>query len=197
MSNIYFTPYMGDKYFDGFNGKKLLALQESYFGSEEDMPSTDLTTKLIESYLDPLDHFSHWKNSFRKFERCITGKELTQEEREDFFAHLAFYNYVQEGLSASQKVTKKQYKEAEEPFWETIDKLQPDNIVVWGYRLFDNLPKTNFFKDETIEIDGTKAYTGHYILNNGHKVCVIAIRHPAAAFSWELHHKIITQWFNR
>lgn len=95
-------------------------------------------------------------------------------------------------MNASRKCpTDIMFTEAEQPFWEIIEYLDPDLIIVWGKtRMYDNMPFDSWKKDDPIKLENVEAYSGWYELNDKN-IRIIWIAHPSSAFFWSKWHKII------
>ena len=198
MEHVKFMPWKGENYQkDGFNGKRILVIGESFYCSEEDAVAT-LTDKIVNDYLairngEPCDNKGRWTNTYLKFERSLVGEETTPERSREIWNSIAFYNYLQVPMSgARESGTKMDYKNAEKAFFEVINELQPDLIIVWGVgKLFNNLPEDNWRWGETLEFDGRPVKNGYYQLKNGNDVRCIAVKHPSTGYSWDKWHEVI------
>lgn len=199
MQNVFFKPWIGKNYEKaGIFQKKILALGEAHIcggcetcGIKHAPFCEEVTTKkVIEDYLK--DHSGNWSRTFRKFERALVGVHTDNSQSDTIWNSIAFYNYIQVGMDASRKrPTDIMFTEAERPFWEVIEHLGPDLIIVWGKtRMYDNMPFNSWKKDTPIKIENVEAYSGWYRLN-GKEIRIIWIAHPSSAFSWSKWHKII------
>jgi hypothetical protein len=204
MKDVKFLPWEGENYQKGgFNGKKILVIGESFYCSEEEAVAT-LTTNIVEDYLairkgEYRKNNGGWTNTYLKFERSLKGKETNPEESRIIWNSIAFYNYLQVPMSgARESGSPIDYKNAEKAFFEVLNKLQPDLIIVWGVRLFQKLPgiKEGWIGCDLLEFDwdngqNKKINNGYYQLKNGKKSRVVAIYHPSVGYSWDKWHKVI------
>ena len=147
MKHVKFEPWVGNKYTDGFCGRKILVIGESFYCSEEEAIAT-LTTQIVEDYLairkgDFRKNNGDWTKTYLKFERSLVGEETKPEKSQEIWNSIAFYNYLQVPMSgARESGSPIDYKNAEKAFFEVLDELQPDLIIVWGVgKLFNNLPE--------------------------------------------------------
>jgi hypothetical protein len=109
---------------------------------------------------------------------------------------LAFFNYLQVALTKSRKAgTNEDYKESQIAFFEVIDKLQPELIIVWGMRLFYKLPEEGWIWGDKLKVDEINVKNGYY-QRNGKKSRVIAVYHPSVGYSWDWWHKVIASQLN-
>lgn len=193
MKNVTFSPAVGEHYQEGFKGKKVLVLGESHYDvSNDEKDITKIVIQRFQEYqLGKGESFAHWMNTFTKFARSFDNKELEGNQVADFYDSVAFYNYVQESLDESRKSpTKEQFANSEKAFFEVLEELQPDVIIVWGHRLWDNMTANNVEYDE----DNDEYY---YVLNNGKKVLTVGIKHPSANnFSYESAYAVLKQYFD-
>ena len=132
---------------------------------------TSLTDKIVTDYLairkgESRDNNGRWTNTYLKFERSLKGKETNPEDSKEIWNSIAFYNYLQIPMSgARESGTTMDYKNAEKAFFEVLNELQPDLIIVWGVdRLFDNLPEDNWKMGESLDYDGWPIKNGYYQL---------------------------------
>jgi len=200
MKNVFFEPWEGKQYqTGGIFGKKILVLGESHYCGEckqcgiKYYPHCDNinTNGLIEQYLSGVK--DNWTPTFLKFERSLVNKETTLEDSNKIWNSIAFYNYLQVAKDESRQAgTKEEYTEAEQPFWEVLECLQPDLIIVWGMRLYRYLPWTNWIESDDIIIDGYSIPNGYYQLPCGKKIRVIPIWHPSTGYSWDWWYKVLS-----
>lgn len=217
---VKFLPWIGDKYEEGVyydekgelcygngKGKKLIVLNEGIYNGETEKDAERslgenkhswLVYEMIHRFIDKSSNFSLGVNHrpFIRFERALAGKErLSMEERADLWNHVAFYTYVQEPLDVFPP-TEKQYEDAQKSFLSLVDKCQPDVIVVWGKRLYYNLPLSGQ-QGEDIWTDDEYTETWFFYRNN-HNIKVLPISHPSyAGFVLTNWHKIMKEAITR
>lgn len=198
MEHVFFKPWVGKNYEKrGFNDKKILVIGESFYCSEEEAVAT-LTTNIVEDYLairkgEYRDNNGSWTNTYLKFERSLKGKETNPEESREIWNSIAFYNYLQVPMSgARESGSPVDYKNAEKAFFEVLNKLQPDLIIVWGVgKLFNNLPEDRWTWGKPLNVEGRDINNGYYQLNNKNEVRCIAVYHPSVGYSWDKWYKVI------
>ena len=199
MEDVNFLPWVGKNYQKrGFNDKKILVIGESFYCSEEEAVAT-LTTIIVEDYLairkgEYRKNNGGWTNTYLKFERSLKGKVTTPEESQTIWDSIAFYNYLQVPMSgARESGSPIDYKNAEKAFFEVLNDLQPDLIIVWGVgKLFNNLPEDRWTWDKPLNVDGWDINNGFYQLNNKNQVRCIAVYHPSTGYQWDWWHKVIS-----
>ena len=197
MKHVKFEPWVGNKYTDGFCGRKILVIGESFYCSEEEAIAT-LTTQIVEDYLairkgDFRKNNGDWTKTYLKFERSLVGEETKPEKSQEIWNSIAFYNYLQVPMSgARESGLPIDYKNAETAFFEVLNDLQPDLIIVWGVgKLFNNLPEDRWTWGKSLNVEGMDINNGYYQLNNKNEVRCIAVYHPSAGYSWDKWHKVI------
>ena len=100
-----------------------------------------------------------------------------------------FYNYVQTCVSKARKSPEKwQFDESEDAFFEVLDYYKPDVILVWGTRLWESLPYTNYEPNSNCEYDGYEYRCGTYTTNSGLVIPCYEMQHPFSGFSWSWWH---------
>lgn len=156
-AGVKYLPFVGDQYEDGisFNdngelvlgkkekpGKRVLVLGESHYCDEDlsDEKLSSFTRNVLDCYLDSEERYS-WMRTFVKFERALSNTVTNFEDRNSIWNHLMFYNYLQRPLRGTRMAgDSEDYEEAKAPFFAILEQYQPDCIIVWGRRLFENLP---------------------------------------------------------
>lgn len=199
MKDVRFEPWVGKNYkTSGYNGKKILVIGESFYCSEEEAVAT-LTTIIVEDYLairkgEYRKNNGGWTDTYLKFERSLKGKVTTPEESQTIWDSIAFYNYLQVPMSgARESGSPIDYKNAEKAFFEVLNELQPDLIIVWGVgKLFNNLPEDRWTWDKPLNVDGWDINNGFYQLNNEKRARCIAVYHPSTGYQWEWWYKVIS-----
>lgn len=199
MNSIHFLPWVGKEYTKGINGKRVMALGESHYCANpetEAIPS--LTQEIIADLTDVNSPHEHYKNTYTKFERALEGDIVVKEDKLALWNSIMFYNYVQQPISGARVAPNSaQFKSSESAFFTVLKQYQPDIILVWGQRLFSNMPTENANPHEVYFADGTSSKALSYTLENGHIVRVLQITHPSAGFDWCYWHEIISQFIKQ
>ena len=201
MKHVRFEPWKGENYeTSGFNGKKILVIGESFYCSEEeaDKYAATLTEKIVNDYLairngEFRENKGEWTNTYLKFERSLVGEETTPERSREIWNSIAFYNYLQIPMSgARESGSPIDFKNAEKAFFEVINELQPDLIIVWGVgKLFNNMPEDRWTWGKRLDVDGWDINNGYYQLDNEKQVRCIAVYHPSTGYQWDWWYKVI------
>lgn len=190
MNNVKFLPWVGKNYpTGGIFGKKILVLGESHYCTDaEAVP--ELTNLVVKEHLDGTSI-----STFTKFERSLVGHPTEEKEKREIWDSIVFYNYLQVNMADARLAgTKAQYKAAEEPFWEVLEEYRPEYVIVWGNRLWDNIPSENFKALNSVVLEKYEAGDGVYTLKDGTEVKVIAVYHPSSGYDWERWYKYLKMW---
>lgn len=204
MEHVLYEPWEGRDYkTGGVFGKKILAIGENFYCSEEVIKKLpegkSLTDKVVNDYLairngEFRDNKGRWTNTYLRFERSLKGKETTPEDSQEIWNSIAFYNYLHVPMSGpGESGTPEDYKESENAFLEVIEELQPELIIVWGVtKLFYSLPEEKWTEGEDLIVDGNRVKNGYYQLKNEKSSRLIAVNHPSRGYSWNRWHKVIS-----
>lgn len=205
-AGVKFLPFVGDQYSYGisFNdngelvlgteakpGKKVLVLGESHYCDEDlsDEELSSFTREVLDCYLKSEERYS-WMRTFLKFERALSNAD-TNIDSKSIWNHLMFYNYLQCPLRGLRMAgDSRRYEDATTPFFAILKKYKPDYIIVWGRRLFVNLPSENVREGEympSIEIN-----IWSYQID-GHTIMVLPVVHPSGGFLWGYWHEVIVE----
>ena len=206
MSDIRFNPWVGDKYALGIIGydangkviygtasqvgKKILVLGESHYCANPETEATAfLTIDIIADILNPDSEWEAYKNTYTKFIKSLIGSiaDLEQNDKENAWQHVVFYNYVQTPMSGARVApTAEDFKNSERAFFEVLQTYKPDVVIVWGNRLYNNLPKGGK------QLDDLTIATGNFTGNStemwsynvcGRDIAVMPITHPSTGYS--------------
>ena len=205
MDSCFFSPRIGKDYArGGIFGKKILALGESHYcgsgcadcGECGKHPEcSDFTTNVVNWCLDSSVEREGWMNTYLKFERSLVGKETTPLESRKIWDSIAFYNFLQVAMGGAREAgTNQQYRAAAEPFMQVLEELQPDVLIVWGVRLWNNLPNRNWADGSKVAVDGYEVQNGYYTLPSGKKVKAVCVYHPSVGYDWSFWHKVIVNF---
>lgn len=204
-AGVKFLPFVGDQYSYGisFNdngelvlgtkenpGKKVLVLGESHYCDEDlsDEELSSFTRDVLKCYLSSEERYG-WMRTFVKFEHALANADANIDSN-SIWSRLMFYNYLQRTLQGPRMAGEKYYEEAKKPFFAILEKYKPDYIIVWGRRLFLNLPSENVLEGEympSIEIN-----IWSYQID-GHTIKVLPVVHPSGGFLCGYWHEVIVE----
>lgn len=199
MGKMHFKPWVGKSYARGINGKRVMALGESHYCATPKEAVADLTSNVVNYYLSQEREHEGWMNTYTRFASALmSGKKLSRAECVEAWNKILFYNYVQVPISAPRVApTSEQFATGEKPFFELLEQYKPHRILVWGKRLYNNLPQQG---DELPGIElpnGKSIEVWGYSLPDGSVVKLLPITHPSApTFSPSEWYPIIQYFIN-
>ena len=204
MSAINFQPWVGKDYQQGgIFGKKILVLGESHYCEDElkengrCYPSCERAKMLARCHSQTIDVIEELLNDYKGlsyqktfvcFERAVMGKELSLSERAQFWNSVVFYNYMQYAQSGPVRPLE-QKNDSSEAFKEILEKFSPDYIIVWGQRLYSNMPDWGG-EESFISINDQDI--------NGKKIPAMSVYHPStpSGKNWEYWHEYYKIFLN-
>lgn len=191
-SKIFFQPRVGTKYNEGFKGLKILILGESHYCGEACEPCaittlpccTKFTLNVMDRYIDyknGLDSHESWMRTFTRFTNVLFGEQVHSKRLIEFWDSVIFYNYVQSSTNKSRiPPTYQQFKHSEDAFFEVLETYEPDAILIWGKRLWGNLPENGEWATESVS-DSELALPFYYSVNNK-KIPAFCLYHPSSSY---------------
>ena len=187
MKHVFFKPWVGDNFSNGgLWSKKILILGESHYQWDEEIPLTDknLTIQCVREQIDGGYTKAFWTNIVI----TLLNTRPSLEDKYHCWHSVAFYNYIQSSVGFGPRVSPsdEMWGKSQEAFFEVLNELQPNCIIVLGYRLWDNLPCDG---EQGPVIDGApKEDTWLYPVNGNTHALAYGVRHPSAGFSgWSWH----------
>ena len=193
-----FLPWVGLHYNEGIAGRRIMVLGESHYCASESDAVPEITSTIIKDLLDPNSEHEGYKNTYTKFERALAGKSLTFSEKREAWNSILFYNYVQVPISGARIApTSLEFSSSETAFFDVLEEYLPDSIIVWGERLYNNLPRRGRQLPDLELSNGDSFETWGYDLSTGHTVQLLRITHPSSAFVPEYWHEVITSFIGR
>lgn len=161
MNKPNFAPYVGPQY--ASQPLKLLVLGESHYFGESDFEAFhnqtksfhSVTQEVVEHYIGYLkgenDH-EGWMNTYSKFFNVLFRDKLSSEDLIGSWEKCCFYNYVQFPTGGPRtSPTEEEFEQGFSVFQTQLEVLKPDLIIVWGYRLFENMPQEHLTIDKSGE----------------------------------------------
>ncbi|MCD9472930.1 hypothetical protein GLP21_19690 [Photobacterium carnosum] len=170
-----FKPWVGNKYFsENQFGIRILLLGESHYGDESE--DENFTIDVVKKW-GKGEELGESLPFFKKIAVSLlnlnSAYELSDKDREEFWDHVAFYNYIQTivGEGPRERPIQDMWEESKPLFYTVLDHLKPDLIIVLGKELSYNIPE--------VDID----------------ICVI--QHPSTGFSYSIWNPKIQESINR
>lgn len=161
----FFTPFVGGNYKKGINGKKVLVLGASFYCDKtqcqfftqctsveyKDSSAYDAICPIYtrdnkELHLEAEYCIEDGVATYQKFARGM-GKYVGTDDYDEIWSHMAFTNYVQFFLPATNgyRITRKSdlSERDYEAFVETLEELKPDIVIVWGGVINNRIKQDN------------------------------------------------------
>ena len=201
----FFEPFVGKRYAEGINGKRLLVLGASFYCDRVKCPFFASCTSVImkdSSAFDtkcpeyqPAGKKLHLEPSYCVEDAPVTyqrfaaymGKHLGTDDYNTIWDHLAFTNYVQFFLPATngsfRETTWSDISERDlAAFTEVVQKLQPDIVIVWGSVINSCLKERNPYLADRKELQETEYYICHLNIPGAEKpIAIINPYHPSSS----------------
>lgn len=159
---VYFRPWIGADYGKGSRWNvSLLLLGEAHYDSTEDEVTPRFTQQCIEAHASGKLQDAYWTNVMN----TVLGESgsPSADERQAFWDSVAFYNYVQQmvGSGPTNRVAEQMWRDAEAPFLEVVRELEPECILVFGKKLWNELPEPDDW-GPVVSIDNEQTETKYY-----------------------------------
>jgi hypothetical protein len=202
MKNVFFKPWVGKNYSStGINGKKLLILGESHYCGEncptcgkleiDDKNCREFTTNVVNGFLKYKEgdgECEGWMNTYTKFGNIFYNRHLSFDEVQAFWDSIVFYNFVQSSTNGPRESpTSKEFTKSASAFFEILQEYKPDLIIVWGKRLWHQMPETNDYGKEKIMFEDQDRGPFRYYTIDQKKIPAFKIYHPSSSifnYSW-------------
>lgn len=203
--NQFFEPFIGKRYAEGINGKRILVLGASFYCDRVKCPLFASCTSVImkdSSAFDtkcpeyqPAGKKLHLEPSYCVEDAPVTyqrfaaymGKHLGTDDYDTVWDHLAFTNYVQFFLPATNgSFRETSWSDISErdlaAFTEVVQRLQPDIVIVWGSVINSCLKERNPYLADRKELQETKYYICHLNIPGAEKpIAIINPYHPSSS----------------
>lgn len=159
-TNLFFTPWVGEDYKKGINGKRILVLGASHYCNHNgDCPFFNDCTKNSRNYdtkcpfyegmrlsdttINEVDDFLKGgvNDAYANFIDFIVNEMELTTDKVSFWNAIVFANYVQHFLPHWKTEAKDIYPQDYEAFKEIVQLHKPDIIIVWGTPVGNELKK--------------------------------------------------------
>jgi hypothetical protein len=136
-----FKPWVGPEYTsEGIADVRVLIVGKSYYGDPggED----DETSQKVIEQVGPEEREALFTTTAKLVLGMSERESLSDEIRSWFWDHVAYYSYLQTvpGPTATNEPAAQAWEDAEEPFREVVDDLEPHALLVLGKDLGEHLP---------------------------------------------------------
>ena len=177
-------PWIGKDYGKGIKGKRVMALGESHYCADPVEFTENITRDVIRDLFDPESWHEAYKNTYAKFINALAGEQLDTDGKREWWNRIVFYNYVQTPMTGARvSPTAEDFKNSEDAFFEVLEQQRPTHIIVWGKRLYENMPDCGKELPAVNMNDGSEVRRWEYLLRDGSPVKLLEIRHPSTGFS--------------
>jgi len=200
MEHVFFKPYVGENYKNGYSGKKLLILGDSHYcegklynnrtvleecGRQEDEclrfdGCENFTSVVVNRFIDYKEgkgKHEFWMNTYTKFTNVFFGEKVDNEDLLEFWDCIMFFNYIQRPmLEKRQRPTEQDFVDGQIPFYEILKEYRPDLVFVWGFWLRDRLTNGRTWHSTLL---GKEEQNLYYYNIDGKKIKAYAIPHPS------------------
>lgn len=194
---IYFLPWIGETYNQGFAERKLLVLGESHYqewNGEIHELKQEITRNCIENEVKNRIQGGQGAPLWLNIEQALLNKKRVDgwvPGGEKIWYQIAFYNFVQTPvLSRSNPPSRAQFQDSWGAFRELVEEIRPDRIIVCGGRLWSKMPPTPHEDGSRSDLF-LRSDIQAYCLRDGTPVWCLAIHHPSICFSWTRWHPVI------
>jgi len=191
---VYFLPWIGDQYAQGFQGRRFLILGESHYDTWDDGDGLGARKhELSQTFTRECIREVIGRTSGAQFFRYVE-QILVDENRQGGWAPsggsrlwhcVAFYNFVQSAIEGTAKTppSREQFRGSFGPFLAVMERLRPERVLVCGKRLWNAMGPTSDQLTQDLQA---------YRLSCGMKVWCRAIKHPSKFCRWrQLHGEVL------
>lgn len=204
--DVIFIPWIGKQYFNGgIFGKRILALGDSHYCQDNDCKTCgvlgsnpiemgdcrNLTCNTVKSFLDEESGFEGWHNTFKRFSGALAGgHKTTNEENCLIWDSISFYNFVQTAMQSASRspYSKEAYKKSLPIFWNVLDNLLPDLVIVWGKNAWNELPPGGW---EWVDISTEEDIAAGRYNDGKSNALFLLITHPSAGLGYDIWPNVI------
>jgi len=181
-NKVFFTPWVGENYFNGMNGKRILIIGESVFCLPPNQcPCYKAIDNSCNYGFDLVDKVLKGTKVafFTKIYKILSGNNLLSEK--EFWNSISFYEYIQQsvGTKPKDRPNGEMWVNAKEPFLEVLEKLNPTFILIAGKSISDAI--YSFNNINSIEkFEGKPFAQFAKLIFLGREIEIVSINHPSA-----------------
>jgi hypothetical protein len=197
--SVMFFPWIGNDYYKGgiFHKKILILGEAHYCWTIKDCEGCQLGIKngcngmTIQVIKNQISENGQKHAIFTKLAKLFLDKEsINLTEKTSFWNSVTFYNYIQTSAADKARVapSNEMWSISEIPFYEVMEKLEPDFLLVLGSRLWENLPgqeKVDWPEGPILSDNSIMERTWYYKGKNKNTLS-LTIYHPSSSrFSYD------------
>lgn len=193
MEKVFFNPRIGKNYnIGGYNNLKILILGESHYceseceecGRQSNSECSNFTINVLEryfAYIKGTGVHEDWMRTFTRFTNVFFNERVSADKLLDFWDSVVFYNYVQSSTDGPRsKPSSQQFSDSKDAFFEVLKECMPDLIIVWGVRLWENLPNNGKWGNEYILDNESERFYFYEI--EGKCIPAYCVYHPSTSY---------------
>jgi hypothetical protein len=192
--NTGFKPWIGNHYRDQpFMGKRILILDESNYQADRKKPAHNpyYSIERVQKMLNTEATTMFWT----KMAAAMIGEKPNHKQRLEFWNSIAFYTYVQESLiwngqGARVQPSQTMLNESEPAFYQVLNDLEPEVIIVIGFQNWELLPPGDA---QELRIEGAAHETTRRYQHSGGSALAFAVRRVTMGFDAREIHPFIKQ----
>ena len=146
---VTFHPWVGARYGrESRFGVRLLVLGESHYDDDSEFSDCGFTQEVVRTWGQ-----NNRARFFTIIAKVLRGSEdwIDDDPRSEIWEHTTFYNFVQSVVSGPRTPPKfRQWCEAQTPFTTVLQSLNPDAVLMLGWRLAEHVlhqPENVMFGD--------------------------------------------------
>lgn len=193
---VFFLPWIGARYEDGFHGRRVLVLGESHYNvwcGERHELAPSFTRECIAEVIERIDGAPFWKNVEQALlneyrEEHPNGGRWAPSGGKNLWDRLSFYNFIQTPVEGGpgDRPTPQQFIDGDAPFRRVLEILLPDRVWVCGKALMNGMGAT---------VEAPHRDLQAFSFDNGTKLWCFATVHPSFRFfSWKREHPRIMEF---
>lgn len=146
---------------------RLLLVGESHYGGG--IPYEGFTREVVKDCYIEHGNLRFFTNMVKVF-LGPDWPQYTREHRASFYNTVAFYNFIQHVLGeVHEHPTSEMWEFGRKAFLHCLDCVQPSHIVVFGFRVWDELPDDRFTRHPQLEANISLHLPDQYKDNQGHE----------------------------
>ena len=207
MSDVFFRPYIGNSYYQGIQGKKILVLGACFYCPKTECIYFDKCTNTSIKNSSPYDDIcpeykangiclhdeptNSIENGYSTYKTFAKGlfDIVGDNNYESIWSHLAFTNYVQFFLPSNgenfRTTRANDLSERDfDAFIDVVKDLSPDIVIVWGCVINTSVKEDNKFVIDKEMLKANEDYLCHMrIPGVNHDIAIVNPNHPSSS-SW-------------
>lgn len=205
MHKRFFKPFVGAKYRQGINGKRILVIGSSFYCDHNGinkpkcpyfsectnpmLKDSSKFDKICPIYSNTNQYLSNepsnaLSENYRVYQNFAKFMEQFIDDKSDVWEYLAFTDYVQ--FFSPTIITYSEYLSLRDfdAFCETLSELQPDVVVTWGNLIAKAVREQNEFVMDSEDLSKTEYYVCHLKMPNvNHVITLVSSYHPSS-YKW-------------